>query len=65
MSLLFNTLSKFVIAFLLRSKHLYFMATVTVHGDFGAQENKICQSPRFPCLFALELKDFSLFSSLL
>ena len=29
MSLLFNTLSKLVVAFLPRSKHLYFMATVT------------------------------------
>ena len=34
-SLLFNILSRFVIAFLLRSKHL-------VYSDFGAQENKIC-----------------------
>ena len=38
MSLLFNMLSRFVIAFLPRSKHLNFMATVTVHSDFGAQE---------------------------
>ena len=38
MSLLFNMLSRFVIAFLLRN----FMATVTVHSDFEAQENKIC-----------------------
>ena len=42
MSLLFNTLSRFVIAFLLRNKWLNFMAAVTVHSDFGAQENKIC-----------------------
>ena len=42
MSLLFNVLSRFVIAFLLRSKCLNFVAAVTVHGDFGAQENKIC-----------------------
>ena len=42
MSLLFNTLSRFVIAFLLRSKHLFnFMAAVTIHSDFRAQENKI------------------------
>ena len=40
-SLLFNMLSSFVIAFLLRSKHLNFMAAVTIHSDFGAQENKI------------------------
>ena len=65
MSLLYNMLSRLVIAFLSRSKCLNFMAAVTVHGDFGAQENKICQSPCFPCLFALVLMDFSLFSSLL
>ena len=37
MSLLFNTLSRFVIAFLPRSKCLHFMAAVTIHSDFGAQ----------------------------
>ena len=42
MSLLFNMLSRFVVAFLPRSKCLNFMAAVTVHSDFGAQENKIC-----------------------
>ena len=35
MSLLFNRLSRFVIAF-------NFMVAVTIHNDFGAQENKIC-----------------------
>ena len=40
MSLLFNMLSGFVIAFLPRSKSLNFMAAVNVHNDFGAQENK-------------------------
>ena len=40
---LFNTLSSFVIAFLPRSKCLLnFMAAVTIHSDFGAQESKIC-----------------------
>ena len=34
MSLLFNILSRFVIAFLPRSKCLNFMVAVTVHGDF-------------------------------
>ena len=34
MSLLFDTLSGFVIAFLPRSKHFYFMATVMVLSDF-------------------------------
>ena len=42
MSLLFNMLSKFVIAFLPRSKHFNFMAAVTICSDFGPQENKIC-----------------------
>ena len=36
MSLLFNVLSSFVIVFLPRSKHLNFMAAVTVHSDFEA-----------------------------
>ena len=44
MSLLFNMLSRFVIAFLPRSKQasFNFMAAVTICSDFGAQENKIC-----------------------
>ena len=41
MSLLFNTLSRWVIAFLPRSRHLNFMAAVTICTDFGAQENKV------------------------
>ena len=41
MPLLFNSLSMFVIAFLPKSKHLNFMAAVTVHSDFGGQENKV------------------------
>ena len=41
MSLFFNTLSRFVIAFLPRSKQLLIMAAVTIHIDFGAQENKL------------------------
>ena len=50
MSLLFNILSRLVIAFLLRSKHFNFMAAVTVHSDFGAQENKIYHCLQFfPC----------------
>ena len=35
MSLLFNTLSRFVIAFLPRRTVFNFMASVTVHSDFG------------------------------
>ena len=42
MSLLFITLSRFVIAFLAKSKRLNFMAAVTVRSDFEAQENKVC-----------------------
>ena len=42
MSLLFNMLSRFVVAFLQRNKPLNFMAAVTVCSDFGAQENKNC-----------------------
>ena len=34
MSVLFNKLSRLVIAFLPRSKHLNFMAAVTIHSDF-------------------------------
>ena len=47
MSLLFNTLSRFIMAFLPRSKHLNFMAAVTICRDFGAQENKICHCFHF------------------
>ena len=39
MSLLFNTLSRFVVTFLPRSK----LAAVTICSDFGAQENKLCR----------------------
>ena len=43
MSLLFDMLSRFVIAFLPRNKDFFnFMTAVTIHSDFGAQENKIC-----------------------
>ena len=42
MSLLFNMLSRLVITFLPRSKHLLiFMAVVTICSDFGAQKNKV------------------------
>ena len=42
MSLLFSMLSRLVITFLPRSKHLNFMATVTICSDFGAPKNKVC-----------------------
>ena len=41
LSLFFNMLSRFVIAFLPRSKCLNFMVAVNVRSDFGAQENKL------------------------
>ena len=40
-SLLFNMLSRLVITFLPRSKHLNFMAAVTICSDFGAPPNKV------------------------
>jgi len=42
MFLLFNMLSRFVIAFLPRSKYLNFMAAVTICSNFEAQGNQIC-----------------------
>ena len=46
MSLLFNTLSRFV-----AQLSFNFMAAVTVHSDFGAQENKVCHYFHFCVLF--------------
>ena len=52
MSLLFNTLSSFVIAFLPRSKCLLnFMAEVTFYSNFGAQENKVCHCFHFSPIY--------------
>ena len=48
MSLLFNMLSRFVIAFHPVSKCLNFMAAVTVHSGFGASGSKICHCFQFP-----------------
>ena len=43
MSLLFNMLSRLVIAFLPRSKRpLISWLQVSIYSDFGAQENKVC-----------------------
>ena len=44
MSLLYNMLPRFVIAFLPRSKQvsLNFMVAVIIFSDFGAQEDEIC-----------------------
>ena len=54
MSLLFNTLSRFVIAFLSRSKYLNFMATETVCCHFGALQNKVSLFSLFTHLFVME-----------
>ena len=48
MSLLFNPMSRFVLAFLPGSNCLNFLAAFTVCSDFGAQENKVCHC--FHCL---------------
>ena len=42
MSLLFNMLSRFVIAFLPRSKRVLISSLQTICSDFGSQENKVC-----------------------
>ena len=34
-----------------------FMAAVTIYGDFGAQDNKVCQFPMFPHLFPMKWWD--------
>ena len=47
MSLFFNMLSRLVITFLPRSKHLNFMAAITILSDFRARKNKV--SHCFPC----------------
>ena len=60
LSLLFNTLSRFVIAFLPRSKCLLnFLAAVNICSDSGAQENKICHCFHFsPHLLAMKWWDW-------
>ena len=50
MSLLFNMLSRFVTAFLPRSKHLL-ISWLQSPPDFGAQENKICYCFHFSPLY--------------
>ena len=43
MSLLFNMLSGFVIAFLFKEQASFnFMAAVTIRSDFGVQGKKVC-----------------------
>ena len=47
-SLAFTMLFRWsLIAFLTRSKCLNVMATVTIHSDFGAEENKVCNCFQF------------------
>ena len=48
MSMLFNKVSSFVMAFLPSIKHHNFMTAVTVFSDFGAHEIKVCHC--FHCL---------------
>ena len=55
MSLLFNTLSRFVIAFLSRSKCLLISWLQSPSSYFGAQENKICPCFRFFPFICLEI----------
>ena len=46
--LLFNTLSRFIITFLPKSKCLFdFMTTVTIYSGFEAQEKKLCHCFHF------------------
>ena len=53
--LLFNILSRLVIAFLPRSQASFnFMAAVTICSDFGAQEYSLSLFPLFPHLFAMK-----------
>ena len=56
MSLLFNILSRLVIAFLPGASVIYFMAAVTVRSDFGAQEMKFATVSTFPPSFSESLK---------
>ena len=51
MSLLCNTLSRFVIAFLPRSKYLNFVAAVTICCDFESWEKKICHCFHFCSIY--------------
>ena len=57
MSLLFDMLSRLVIAFLPRSKCLNYMAAVTICSNFGAPKNSLSLFPLFPHLFAMKWWD--------
>ena len=54
-SVLFNLLSRFVIAFLPKEQASFnFMTADTNCSDFGTQENKICHSHLFPLMFDMK-----------
>ena len=57
MSLPFNMLSRFDVAFPPRSNSLNFMAVVSVRGEFGAQKRKSVTAPTFAHLFAMKWWD--------
>ena len=49
------SLSRFVISVSSKKKASFnFMAVVTIHSDFGAQENSLSLFPLFPHLFAIK-----------
>ena len=50
MSLLFNMLSRFIITFLPRSKHLNFMAAITICSDFAPKIKSATVSTVSPCI---------------
>ena len=58
MSLLFNTLSRLVLAFFMDQASFNFMAVVTICSDFGAPPKKsLSLFPLFPHLFAMKWWD--------
>ena len=57
MSLLFNTLSKFVSFPSKEQASFDIMAADNIHSDFGAQENKSVTSSTFPPLFVMKWWD--------
>ena len=64
-SLVFNMLSRFFIAFYKEQAFFNFMASVTIHSDFGAQENKVCHCFHcFPHPSAIKWWDWMPWSSL-
>ena len=54
MSLLLNMLSRLVITFLPRSKHLLFHGCINICSDFGAQKNSLTLFPLFLHLFPMK-----------